>query len=237
MFYLPTKIQKEAHMSPHEQFTEWMPWYVNGTLNVKDRAAMDAYLDVSPMARGEVRYYERMAETMKRRADGIPDDIGLAETLQRIKTSPKNMASPRAATVVPDGDDQSWLQRLLGGGWMKPALACAMAVIVAQGVFLIQQREDATIYRGKGSLTDGKAPTAAKVEGTFLRVVFKASATEGELRLLLASTQAWVAGGPGQAGEYYLRFAPDHVQAGMESLKASGLVSEIAPVNRVPEAQ
>ncbi len=224
-------------MSQHDQFIEWMPWYVNGTLNAQDRATMDAYLAATPMARDEVRYYERMAETMKRRVDNIPADIGLAETLQRIKTSPKCVAAPRTQAAAPDVAPPNFLQRLLGGAWMKPALGFAMAVIVAQGVMLFQQREEAIIYRSKGPIADTKSPVGAKVEGTFLRVVFKPSATEGELRLLLASTQAWIAGGPGQAGEYYLRFAPDHVQAGMESLKASGLVSEIAPVNRVPELQ
>jgi hypothetical protein len=230
--------QKEAQMSHPEQFTEWLPWYVNGTLNAKDRAAMDAYLAKSPLARNEVQYYERMAATMQRRAENIPADIGLAQTLQRIKVSPKaEAASPAARRVkpnAPDIDEPNWFQRLLGGGWMKPALGCAMAVIVAQGVLLVQQREDAIIYRGKGLAVDGKT-TGSKVEATYLRVVFKTNATEGELRLLLASTNAWIAGGPGQSGEYYLRFTPDQVQGAMDQLKTSGLVSEAAPVNQLPE--
>jgi hypothetical protein len=240
-FYLPTKTLKETRMLRLEQFAEWLPWYVNGTLNASDRAVMDSYLAETPMARDEVRYYERMSETMKRRADTVSADIGLAETLQRIKTSPKGVAAPaatsRATAATPDDEGQNWLQRLLGGGWMKPAFACAMAIVVAQSVLLIQQHEEAIIYRSKGTATEGKTSAGAPLEGTFLRVVFKANATEGELRLLLASTQAWVAGGPGQAGEYYVRFAPDHVQAALETLKASGLVSEVAPVNRVPVAQ
>lgn len=222
-------------MSHPENFTEWLPWYVNGTLNAKDRAEMDAYLAKSPLARGEVQYYERMAETMKRRAENIPADIGLAQTLQRIKVSPKTQTTSAATRrAEPDTDEPSWFQRLLNGGWMKPALGCAMAVIVAQGVLLVQQRDDAIVYRGKPSMTDGKT-TGAKAEATYLRVVFKPNATEGELRLLLASTNAWIAGGPGQSGEYYLRFTPDQVQGAMEALKASGLVSEAAPMNQLPD--
>jgi hypothetical protein len=229
--------QKEAQMSHPEQFTEWLPWYINGTLNAKDRATMDAYLAKSSLARDEVQYYERMAATMKRRAENIPADIGLAQTLQRIKASPKAQATPPAArrAVEPDASEPNWFQRLLGGGWMKPALGCAMAVIVAQGVLLVQQRDEAIIYRGKASVGDVKVPTGVKAETTYLRVVFKPNATEGELRLLLASMNAWVAGGPGQSGEYYLRFTPDHVQGAMDQLKASGLVSEAAPVNQLPE--
>jgi anti-sigma factor RsiW len=214
-----------------EKFDEWLPWYVNGTLNAKDRAAMDAHLAASPAAREEVRFYERMAATMKGRVDHIPEDIGLAKTLARIQAAPKT--SPSASKKA-GADNESWFSRLLGGGWMKPALGVAMAVILGQGVLLMQQREEAIIYRSKAAAP--ATPGAVATEAAYLRVVFKANATEGELRLLLASTQAWVAGGPGQAGEYYLRYAPDHIQAGLDALKASGLVSEIAPVNQVPAA-
>ena len=172
---------------------------------------------------------------MQRRAENIPADIGLAQTLQRIKVSPKAQTAPPAARrAEPDTDEPSWFQRLLGGGWMKPALGCAAAVIVAQGVLLVQQRDEAIVYRGKPSMTDAKT-TGAKTEAAYLRVVFKPNATEGELRLLLASTNAWIAGGPGQAGEYYLRFTPDQVQGAMEALKASGLVNEAAPANQLPD--
>jgi hypothetical protein len=232
--------QKETQMSHPEQFTEWLPWYVNGTLNAKDRAAMDAYLAKSPLARDEVQYYERLAATMKRRAENIPADIGLAQTLQRIKVSPKAEAAPptarRAKPNAPDTDEQNWFQRLLSGGWMKPALGCAAAVIVAQGVLLVQQRDEAIVYRGKPSITDVKT-SGVKAEAAYLRVVFKPNATEGELRLLLASTNAWIAGGPGQSGEYYLRFTPDQIQGAMDALKASGLVSEAAPASQLPEMQ
>lgn len=222
---------------PHlEKFDEWLPWYVNGTLNAKDRAAMDAHLAATPAAREELRFYERMTATMKRRADSIPEDIGLAKTLERIQAAPRGAVSsspPKSSAA----DNESWFSRLLGGGWMKPALGFAMAVILGQSVLLVQQREEAIIYRSKtpvATATTAATATGAKTEAAFLRVVFKANATEGELRLLLASTQAWVAGGPGQAGEYYLRFAPDHVESALEALKASGVVSEIAPVNQVP---
>jgi hypothetical protein len=227
-------------MSHPEQFTEWLPWYVNGTLNAKDRAAMDAYLAKSSLARDEVQYYERMAATMKHRAENIPADIGLAQTLQRIKVSPKAQSAPTAVPRVkpnaPDTSEPNWFQRLLSGGWMRPALGCAAAVIVAQGMLLVQQRDAAIVYRGKASITDVKT-TGVKTEAAYLRVVFKPNATEGELRLLLASTNAWIAGGPGQAGEYYLRFTPDQVQGAMDLLKASGLVSEAAPVNQLPDMQ
>lgn len=227
-------------MSHPEQFTEWLPWYVNGTLNAKDRAAMDAYLAKSSLARDEVKYYERMAATMQRRAENIPADVGLAQTLQRIKVSPKTQATPptarRAEPNAPDASEPNWFQRLLGGGWMKPALGCAAAVIVAQGVLLVQQRDAAIIYRGKASISDVKT-TGAKAEAAYLRVVFKPNATEGELRLLLAGSNAWIAGGPGQSGEYYLRFTPDQIQGAMDALKASGLVSEAAPVSQLPDMQ
>jgi anti-sigma factor RsiW len=219
-------------MSHLEKFDEWLPWYVNGTLNAKDRATMEAHLAATPAAREELRFYERMTATMKRRADSIPEDIGLAKTLARIQAAPRAASSP-SSPKSSAADNESWFSRLLGGGWMKPALGFAMAVILGQSVLLVQQREEAIIYRGKTPVVTAAA-TGGKTEAAFLRVVFKASATEGELRLLLASTQAWVAGGPGQAGEYYLRFAPDHVQSALEALKASGVVSEIAPVDQVP---
>jgi anti-sigma factor RsiW len=207
-----------------EQFEDWLPWYVNGTLGASERATMDAYLAQHPEARQEVTFYARMGETMKRRMEKVPADIGLAKTLARIELERQKSTVKPATTEVQGG----LLSKLLGGGWMKPALALSAAVILGQSVLLVQQRQDATQYRG----TATSAPV--KADGAYLRVVFKANATEGEIRLLLASTEAWVAGGPGLAGEYFLRFAPDKVQAAETALRASGLTSEIAPVADVP---
>lgn len=206
-----------------EQFEDWLPWYVNGTLGAKERAAMDAYLAQHPEARQEVTFYARMGETMKRRMEKVPADIGLAKTLARIE---QERQKSTVETPSPEAG-QSFLARLLGGGWMKPALALSAAVILGQSVLLVQQRGEVTQYRGATTVP-------AKVDGAYLRVVFKANATEGEIRLLLASTEAWVAGGPGVAGEYFLRFTPDKVQAAEAALRASGLTSEIAPVANVP---
>lgn len=206
-----------------EQFEDWLPWYVNGTLGAKERAAMDAYLAQHPEARQEVTFYARMGETMKRRMEKVPADIGLAKTLARIdQESQKSAVKPAAPEAGP-----SFFSRLLGGGWMKPALALSAAVILGQSVLLVQQRDAATQYRGA-------VTSPAKADGAYLRVVFKANATEGEIRLLLASTEAWVAGGPGMAGEYFLRFQPAKVQAAEAALRASGLASEITPVATVP---
>jgi anti-sigma-K factor RskA len=206
-----------------EQFEDWLPWYVNGTLGAKERAAMDAYLAAHPEARQEVTFYARMGETMKRRMEKVPADIGLGKTLARIEQERQKSAVKPAAAETRGG----WLSKLLGGGWMKPALALSAAVILGQSVLLVQQRQEGTTYRG--------ATTApVQVDGAYLRVVFKANATEGEIRLLLASTEAWVAGGPGMSGEYFLRLSPAKVQAAEAALRASGLVSEIAPVATVP---
>jgi anti-sigma factor RsiW len=206
-----------------EQFEDWLPWYVNGTLGAKERATMEAYLATHPEARQEVTFYARMGETMKRRMEKVPADIGLAKTLARIEQERQKSAVKHAAVETGGG----FLSKLLGGGWMKPALALSAAVILGQSVLLVQQRHEGTQYRGG-------ATAPAQADGAYLRVVFKANATEGEIRLLLASTEAWVAGGPGMSGEYFLRLSPAKVQAAEAALRASGLVSEITPVATVP---
>jgi anti-sigma factor RsiW len=211
----------------NEQFEEWLPWYVNGTLGASNRAAMDAYIAKHPNAQHEVRFYQRMGETMQRRIAKVPNDIGLATTLARIQQQERPKSAVTPASSPPR---ESFFSKLFGGSLLKPALALSCAVILGQSVLLMQQKQDATIYRG------ATPATATKTDGAYLRVVFKASATEGEIRVLLATMQAWIAGGPGLQGEYFLRFTPDKVQAAEDALRNSGLTTEIAPAATAPAA-
>lgn len=229
-----------------EQFEEWLPWYVNNTLNPSDRQKMDTFLAKHPEAMQQVQFWQRMSETMQRRAERVPSDIGLAKTLARIEqTQAQTQAQTTKLASARSNPSESWLHRLLGGNWMKPALAFSVAVIVGQSVLLVQQKTPEPLYRGSTPIStttpaasDPAAKSAASArlgaEYVYLRVIFRPNATEGEIRLLLASENAWVAGGPGQSGEYYLRLSPDKVQSAEEAIRASGLVTEIAPVASVP---
>jgi hypothetical protein len=258
------------HMrSEREQFDELLPWYVNDSLDAGGRVVVDDFLDKHPEAMQELRFYQRMRETMKRRVEHVSPDVGLSRALARLGQMPR-AAAPQPATAAatvptaraaaapaqaaaptpvraepvakpaakpaanaqPKGRKPGLLEMLFGGSWMKPALAFSACVIVGQAAFLVHQqtREDTSIYRGN------TPSVPATTENVYLRVMFKPSATEGEIRLLLASTQAWVAGGPGLTGEYFLRFSPERVQAAQDTLLSSGVATEVTPVASIPGA-
>ncbi len=204
-----------------ERFQELSPWYVNGTLGDTDRAWMDEYLAAHPEARSELAFFSTMATTMQRKFDSVPETIGMAHVFQRIEAE-------RAPTMS-QGKDKSWRTSWFKSlttdlNWLRPALAMSLAVVALQSFLLMQRGDDAVKYRGVG---DAKVGAASKAN--FYRVSFRATVTEGEVRVLLASMHAEIVAGPGANGEYVLRIQTGDSAAATAQLQASGLIVEVHP--------
>ncbi|MDC8015399.1 hypothetical protein [Tahibacter soli] len=206
-----------------------LPWYVNGTLAAAERERVERELARDASLRGALAFWQQAAQAQRTSAAPVAEDVGLARTLARIRAESAPAAASRPATPAP-----SLWQRWFGGTWLKPAFAAALAVIVVQSGLLVGIER--TKYRGAAPPVS-PATDAALASRVTLRVVFDPSATEGQLRVALAAANAWYVGGPGESGEYWLSVAPEHADAALEALRASGLVRVAATTTQAPAPQ
>jgi hypothetical protein len=205
----------------HERFQELLPWYVNGTLDEPDRAWMDSYIETNPVARSEYAFFEAMSKTMQTKAAAVPETIGMARLFQRIEAERK----PLPGKTNESEKRAPWYKLLLSDvSWLRPALAMSLGVVAFQSVMLLQRADDAVKYRGTSAMQGGGVSNA-----NFYRVLFRATATEGEVRVLLASLHAEIVAGPSAGGEYVLRIQTGDSNSLASQLQASGLIVEVSP--------
>ncbi len=204
-----------------ERFQELLPWYINGTLGDVDRAWMDEYMASHPEARSEFTFFESMATTMQRKAEGVPETVGMARLFQRIEAE----RAPIPSQVEDKPQRVPWYKSLTSDlNWLRPALAMSLAVVAFQSFLLMQRADDAVKYRGTtNAQASGPAPA------NFFRVLFRATATEGEVRVLLGSLHAEIVAGPSSAGEYVLRIPMGDSAAASLQLQSSGLIVQMSP--------
>jgi anti-sigma-K factor RskA len=208
----------------NEQIEQWIPWYVNGTLGAKERAEMDRYLATDPEARAEVALLTNAASAMKSSAARIPADRGLHQVLARIHAEKSSRPTTRKVEK-----SAGWFESLrtwFGTSWTQPAFALALVVIGTQSVLLLRETPETMQMRGANSAT---TPGTTAATGTaFLRVNFKPTATEGEMRILMAGSNVAFAAGPGENGEYTLSVAEKDAIKTLEVFKASNIVASAA---------
>jgi hypothetical protein len=234
---------KNADQFDHDRFDANLPFFVNGTLITSEANWMREVIATNDQANAQVLFYQRMASTMKSRFANVPENIGLDKALARIQATTPVVAASQAAPTPTKGGDQSqsggvfdWLSNALLGHWLKPAFAFSLAVIGVQAVLLMNKpKDEPMVYRGDAPKANVNASSTSPA--VYVRVSVKPTATDGEWRLVLASAKAWVVGGPGVNGEYFLRFNPADSSSGIELLKGSGLVLDVAPVDKVPNSQ
>jgi hypothetical protein len=204
-----------------ERFQELLPWYVNGTLDEADRVWMNSYIETNPAARSEYAFFETMSKTMQTKAEAVPETVGMARLFLRIEAE-RTTATKKANKSV---NRTPWYKLFLSDvSWLRPALAMSLAVVAFQSVLLLQRAEDGVKYRGSTSAQGGSESSAS-----FYRVLFRSTATEGEVRVLLASLHADIVAGPNAGGQYVLRIQTGDSASVASQLQASGLIVEMNP--------
>jgi anti-sigma factor RsiW len=205
----------------NEQIEQWIPWYVNGTLGAKDRAEMDRYLATNAEAHAEIALLRKTTDAMRSSVAHVPADRGLHAVMARIHA--EKMSSRKAQK--PMGFIES-IRTWLGGSWTQPALALALVVIGVQSTLLLRDAPQNLQMRGANGVIASSTAAAGPV--AYLRVSFKPSATEGEMRVLLAVSNTNVTAGPGENGEYTLSVAEKDAVRALEIFTASQIVENAA---------
>ena len=210
-----------------------LPWYVNRTLDETERTALARRIRIEPGVRNEWLFWEELATAQSRTA-AVAEDIALQRTLERIRHESVGAKAAHRNTDSFVG----WMRGLVSrpDAWLRPALACALVVVAVQATVLFRHHDDES-GRMRGATPASVAPSLSPraANTVLLRVAFDPAATEGEVRLLIAEQGAWIVGGPGNGGEYYLAVPNQRVIAATDALRAAAAVREVAGVESVPQ--
>jgi anti-sigma factor RsiW len=153
---------------------ELLAWYVNGTLDGSERAAVERHLRDCARCRDEAAFLDALRRGVKEigRADE-PGDLGRKRLLRDVRA-----------------------QQGTRGTWWRPALAAAAAIIIVQGVLLVN------FWPHQASIGLLGGP---KDKGLIVQIQFQPDAAEARIRALLQETGATLIDGPGALGIYRIR--------------------------------
>jgi hypothetical protein len=214
-----------------QRFDEMLPFYVNGTLAEADRDWVETYLREHPKSAAEIKWYESLQARLREDVPAVSSEVGLERAMKRIRGERVQKAPARPAASVSTWGERAreWIASLLPQPVLRPILAGALVVVVAQAVVianLATEVDDSSEIRAvTGSVVD---------KGPYLKVNFKADAREADIRFLLVEVNGSLAGGPGQLGDWYVRIPEAQLGAVTEKLKASGIVEAVAQVDALP---
>ncbi len=211
-------------------FDELLPFYVNGTLTEADRAQVEAYLREHPKSAAELNWYRSLQDKLRADVPAVSSEVGLDRVMQRIRAERAQAAPSRPAQTTSWAERaRDWLGSMLPQPMLRPVLAGALVVVMAQAVVI------ANLAGDRDESTEMRAVRATVVEqGPFLKVNFKADAREADIRMLLVQVNGTLAGGPSQLGDWYVRIPEAKIAAVADTLKTSPFVESVARVDALP---
>jgi anti-sigma factor RsiW len=196
---------------PHDEAEELLPWYATGQLEEADRVRVEDHLTSCSECREQLTLERRMVQEF-RSAD--PEmDAGWTRLRSRIEAE---SAAPRHA---PRETGRVWKM------FRQPAVAALAAaqvgfLVLSAGILLSLSRPT---YHALGS---APAPSAANVI-----VIFRAEATEGDIRDALKASGASIVGGPTAADAYLLRVSANQRSQALNRLRSDDDVQMAEPID------
>jgi len=165
--------------SAREDLELLLPFHANGTLTPQEQARVEAWLAEDPDAAADAAGLAAIRLGMQAEDVRSPGEFGLARLLRDVRQD-----QPGAASAPPRS---TWRQPLL---WQAVA-ALAVAALLGQALW-------------PGQNAEPRFEMAGADEGPALVVGFSASATEGQIRMLLNALGLEIVSGPSAVGLYRL---------------------------------
>jgi anti-sigma factor RsiW len=186
-----SRIENSAE---HHEVSALLPWYVNETLQERDRQRVDAHVGVCAGCRADLAAQLRICEAIA--AQPAIDYMPVA-SLKRLMA--RLDAQAESAGTPPPPQEQA-TNRLAWRGWMAAsiaAVAVAVALLVGNHWAQLDARQNQPNYRTVTS-------SAPRPQGEVIRAVFSPSITLVELQTILDEAQLRIISGPTEAGVYSL---------------------------------
>lgn len=178
---------------PHERLEAMLPWYVNGTLDERGRAEVEAHLQHCGTCREEVLLHQRIAEHVRLGRQVHPAPLAsLDRLMERIEA--------HDASHV-----RRWRQQLgkwvMGRALERAVIAQAVTIIllVLTVAWLVTRPEPAAEYRTLGAPAETHAPAAPR-----LQLQLQDTVTAAQVERLLHEVGGRIVHGPSPRGVYII---------------------------------
>lgn len=181
-----------------------LPWYVNDTLDERERREVEAALEADPALKREARFLQALRGTLQAGSESTPGEFGLA----RLK---RDIVRERQAEV-PEKPARS--------GWKLTAVAASLLVVLQAGVMfsMVSAPPERDVY------VPFSGPAA---EGPVIQLTFRPETTEAQIRAAVNAVDGILVGGPGALGVYYLALPGNaSVEPALETLRGYAYVEQ-----------
>lgn len=187
-----------------EALRQLLPWYVNGTLNPEERAQVEALLQRSAEAAGEVEVLRKLQDTIH---------------TEEAETAPLELSWRRFQKTLPDNKQTS----KPSFPWPKVASVAAVMIIAVQFALLVNLPRPADV-----ELLGGDAVQTRMAEGyRLLQVVFLEDANWQAVQALITSADGEIVAGPSALGILVVRIPDEGATESLALFRASPLVEHI----------
>ena len=195
----------------HEQVESLLPWYATGQLEAADQALVERHLSTCETCCRQVALDRRLADEFQSLAAEV--DAGWTLLRRRIESE----ADPRPGLGQTVRDFWAILR--------QPAVAALamaqIAVVIVSGTILLSLGRPT--YHALGS------PDAARTANVL--IIFRAQATEKDIREALRASGASLAGGPTAAGAYLVEVPADQRAPALARLRSDDDVQTAEPID------
>lgn len=182
----------DAFLSEHEQVWQLLPWHVNGTLEPTESERVEEHLRHCLPCHAELDRQRETASLVQGPEDlPLSPRAGLARLEARLEASVRRRP-PRRKPL----------------GWAWVALAEAAVIVVLVGSAIVADRPPALPEPRYETLTD-PSPVLERATGPLYRVLFAETASERDLRSLLADLHLRVVDGPTPLGLFTLELGAE----------------------------
>lgn len=205
-----------------EDLLALLPDYLNNALTADTRKAVEAYLARSSQARIELDNLQLILAEMDRIEEQTPqtDEEGRRRFLAYAKANPLGLAPER----------QRWWRGWSTAGWLKPAFAMALMVIVGQGALighLIERKDEAETGASRSLTPDTVAP---RVRGPVLSVQVAPDAPFADVVAVILDVHGRIISGPVESTMLFVELSGMSADEASKRLKQSRLVLSVIEV-------
>lgn len=193
--------------TPHRRSEALLPWFVNGTLDSREREEVDHHLASCERCRAEVRRLRDLSQAVH----ALDVDPACDQAFARLSARMDDHASREAAKLVP-----WWRGPRVARGIM---LGQALLLAVAIGWILRPGAESGGPYR---TLASDDTPAGAR-----LILGFREGTSERDVREALGAARARIVDGPSEGGLYVAEVASADRDAAIAALRARPFVRQL----------